>query len=279
MKKQKILLYSLLLFALSSFGYVTYHNMSFNDIVFNVRNWIKVIRRDTVDLKELPKTHRPMMKHDNWSLLLNRHVSPSGNVDYKGFIQDIGPFQAYLDELSNHPPGDNWSEKEQLSYWINAYNAFTVKLIIDHYPLKSIRDIAKGLPLINSPFDIKFFKIENVDFDLNTIEHEILRKRYTEPRIHFAINCASVSCPKLRNEAFVAEKLNMQLEEQSKDFLNDPIKNLITSDETKLSKILDWFESDFLKVSSMEDFIKKYNPNFNASNKVEYFAYDWNLNE
>ena len=188
-------------------------------------------------------------------------------------------FSDYLDLLRNNPPGMNWSESHQLAYWINAYNAFTVKLIVDHYPLKSIKDISDGLPMINSPWDIKFFKIGNTEFDLNTIEHEILRKIFDEPRIHFAINCASISCPILRNEAYMANKMEDQLEEQTYRFINDPKTNIINKSSTQLSRIFDWFRSDFLKQSDLITYIQGYNSNLNIENKITYLEYDWRLND
>ncbi len=253
--------------------------MNINDVGLKILSWVKKIKGDAVSLDGINNRNTPIMNHDNWSVLLNKHVTKAGAVNYKGFIQDKELFQEYLDDLSGNPPGNNWSEEAKLAYWMNAYNAFTVKLIIDNYPLKSIKDIGDGLPMVNSPWDIKFFKIGKTDFDLNTIEHEILRKQFTEPRIHFAINCASVSCPKLRNEAFVAQALEQQLEEQSIDFLTDSNRNLIGPNESKLSKIFDWFKSDFLKQSPLDEFIAKYNPKFNKEAKIEYLPYDWNLNE
>ena len=110
-----------------------------------------------------------------------------------------------MEELrKGHPNDKHWTETEQLAYWINAYNAFTVELILDHYPVASIRDIKEGVPFINSVWDIDFIKIEGKTYSLNDIEHRILRREFDEPRIHFAIVCASISCPKLRNEAFEA---------------------------------------------------------------------------
>jgi len=187
--------------------------------------------------------------------------------------------EKYLDTLTENPVGKNWSEAEQMAYWINAYNAFTVKLIVDYYPLKSIKDIGDGLPMISSPWDIKFFKIGKTDFDLNTIEHEILRKQFAESRIHFAINCASFSCPKLRNEAFVAERLEEQLENQAQSFIKNLDKNIINEKETKLSKIFNWFESDFTKQESIASFIKKRHDSFDEQNEVKYLEYIWTLNE
>ena len=149
-----------------------------------------------------PSDSHPV-SHEIWNGLVQKYASKDGKVNYKGFIQDSVLFNKYLTILKNNHPNDkNWNEAEQLAYWINAYNAYTVKLIIDNYPLKSIKDIKKGLPFINSVWDIKFIKIEGATYDLNNIEHSILRTKYNEPRIHFAINCASFSCPNLRPEAF-----------------------------------------------------------------------------
>jgi hypothetical protein len=142
--------------------------------------------------------------------------------------------------LVNNPPDKKeWSESAQLAYWINVYNAFTIKLIIDHYPVESIKDIGSKIqvPFINSPWDIKLIEIEGKKYDLNNVEHSILRKDFEEPRIHFAIVCASFSCPKLRREAFTAEKLEEQLQEQAVDFINDPAKNSISKNKAEVSKI------------------------------------------
>jgi len=254
--------------------------MNINDIGLKVLSWVKKVKGDAVDLDQINKSNTPTMKHDNWSVLLKKYVTKTGQVDYKGFVQDSTLFQKYLTTLSQNPPGNNWSEKEQLAYWINAYNAFTVKLIIDHYPLKSIKNIGDGLPMVNSPWDIKFFKIGKTDFDLNTIEHEILRKKFKEPRIHFAINCASVSCPKLRNEAYTSEVIDTQLEDQAKQFINNPIKNNISETELQLSKIFDWFKSDFIKGKTLFDFLQQYtNVKISNDHKVKFMKYDWNLNE
>lgn len=279
MNKLKILLLGL--FTLISFliGYTKYYDMNINDIGLTILTWVKKIKGNAVDLSTLNNTKTSTMKHTTWTELLKKYVFATGKVNYQGFIQDKILFQTYLDDLTAHPPGKNWTEQQQLAYWINAYNAFTVKLIIDHYPLKSIKNISDGLPMVNSPWDIKFFKIGEVDFDLNTIEHEILRKQFNEPRIHFAINCASFSCPKLRNEAFTAAKLEAQLEEQAIDFINNPDKNKINKNETKLSKIFDWFKSDFIKKTDLPTFIKKYNPTLNPANEIAFIPYSWTLNE
>ena len=253
--------------------------MNINDIGLKIFGWVKKAKGESVNLDLINNKVTDKMQHDEWDILLKKYVSDKGGVDYQGLLKDADALSKYLNDLTIHPPGKNWSEAEQLAYWINAYNAFTVKLILDNYPLKSIKDISDGLPMINSPWDIKFFKIGTIDFDLNTIEHDILRIQFKEPRIHFAINCASFSCPKLRNEAYTAAKLEFQLEEQTRAFINNPDKNIITKKRTKLSKIFDWFQSDFLKYSTLEDFLKKYNPAIKKENKLEYMDYNWTLNE
>ena len=148
--------------------------------------------------------------HGPWTELLQVYVDESGNVNYQGFQKDSVRLNSYLETLvSNAPDPESWSEDEQLAYWINVYNAFTIKLIVEHYPVASIKDIGSKIqiPFINSPWDIKFIVINGEKLDLNNVEHGILRKKFNEPRIHFAVNCASFSCPKLRNEAFEADKL------------------------------------------------------------------------
>jgi hypothetical protein len=153
--------------------------------------------------------------HQAFDELLKKHVTKDGIVDYKGFIQDKAKLEKYLDLLSNNAPDrGKWSKDEQLAYWINAYNAFTVKLIVDNYPVKSIQDFIPTvkIPLVNTVWHIKFFKIGGKEASLDEIEHKILRKEFEEPRIHFAINCASFSCPPLLNEAFFPEKIDQQLD-------------------------------------------------------------------
>jgi hypothetical protein len=145
--------------------------------------------------------------------------------------------------------------------------------------LKSIKDISSGLPMINSPWDIKFFKIGNVEFDLNTIEHEILRKQFNEPRIHFAINCASFSCPILRNEAYDADKLEAQLDEQALRFIQNPDKNIINEKQILLSPIFSWFEKDFTINQSLKTYLKKYHPSVDEQLPIRFMDYDWSLNE
>lgn len=215
--------------------------------------------------------------HKLWDELLTIHVSDKGIVNYKGFIKDKVKLDKYLKLLSSAHPNTSWSRNERKAYWINAYNAFTIKLVITKYPLKSIKDIGGSFV---SPWDIKFIEIEGHKYTLGNIEHNILRKKFNDPRIHFAINCASYSCPKLLNTAYTASQLDSQLEKMAKDFINDPAKNKITSTSVQLSELFKWFKDDFTKQVTIIDFINKYSDvKVNANAKISYATYNWNLNE
>ncbi len=233
--------------------------------------------------KSPSKPGSKLIDHHEWTILLQKYVDDDGLVNYQGFLKDSIDLNSYLDKISTNPPDESaWSAEDQIAYWINAYNAFTVKLILDHYPLKSIKDIGSAIqiPFVNTPWDVKFIEINKEKLDLNNIEHSILRKKFHEPRIHFAINCASLSCPKLRREAYIAEKLNAQLNEQAIQFINDPKRNDITIDHVKISKIFSWFKGDFTKSGSLKDFLNQYSDiKINGDAKISFMDYDWSLNE
>jgi len=221
------------------------------------------------------------IRHELWDSLVQQHVTSEGWVDYQGFIRDSTRLNTYLELLKkNHPNDKYWSRDQQLAYWINAYNAFTVKLIVDHYPVASIKDIKNGIPFVNTVWDLKFIQIEGATYDLNNIEHGIIRARFEEPRIHFAVNCASKSCPQLRNEAFTAERLDEQLTDQARAFLGDPTKNVITPTRLQLSRIFQWYRGDFTGKGSFIDFLNGFSPvRIDKEAKIDYLDYDWSLNE
>ena len=230
--------------------------------------------------KALPIGNGKAITHEAWNKLLKKHVDSKGFVDYKGFIKDSVALNSYLSMLSTNVPGDSWSKEEKLAFWINAYNAFTVKLITDYYPIKSIKDIGSKIqiPFVNTPWQKKFIPMGDKKIKLDDIENNILRKDFEEPRIHFSIVCASISCPKLRNEAYEASKIEVQLTDQAKAFLSDPTRN--KPSENKLSPIFKWFGGDFEKNGNKKiDFINKYSPVKVDESKVEYLSYDWGLNE
>jgi len=223
------------------------------------------------------------VKHELFDSLLKKHVSENGLVNYTSFQEDRALLQSYLNQLTLNPPNDeNWTREQKLAYWINLYNAFTIELILEYYPVKSIKDIGASIqvPFVNTPWDIKMIDIGEEQYDLNNIEHNILRKNFDEPRIHFAINCASISCPKLRREAYHAEKIDQQLNEQTREFLNDPSKNKINSEVAEISKIFKWFGGDFEKETTISEYINRYSQ-YEISKGIDlnYMEYNWSLNE
>jgi len=220
-----------------------------------------------------------LIEHTQWNDLVKKYVAVDGVVDYRGFQRDSLKLNAYLDLLTNHPPAIDWPHNDKLAYWINTYNAFTVKVIVDHYPLKSIREL-HTLPGIATVWHRKFFNIGDGPMSLNYIEHKILRLEFNEPRIHFAINCASKSCPVLRNEAYSSEKLESQLTDQARAFLQHPFRNKISAEAVQLSRIFKWFKKDFVKQSTLIEFLNQYAPvEIQADAQISYIDYDWTLNE
>ncbi|UOQ97637.1 DUF547 domain-containing protein [Hymenobacter sp. 5317J-9] len=221
--------------------------------------------------------------HSAFDKLLKKHVNAKGLVDYKGFKADQAVFDQYLDLLSKNAPASSWSKQEQMAYWINAYNAFTIKTILNHYPLESIKDIGSKIkiPFVNTPWADKFFRIGGEKMSLDNIEHGILRKKYDDPRIHFALVCASMSCPRLRNEAYTAAKLDSQLDDQGRDFLNNPAKNKIGKGSAQLSKYFDWYKGDWTKNGqSVAKWVNKYSTTkIDEKTPISYLDYNWKLNQ
>ncbi|MEM9932391.1 MAG: DUF547 domain-containing protein [Bacteroidota bacterium] len=213
------------------------------------------------------------VSHTAWNELVSKYVTASGKVNYKGFIQEKAKFQGYLDALAAEIPASSWSRNEKLAYWINAYNAYTVKLIIDNYPLKSITNL-------NKPWDTKFFKLAGKSYSLNEIEHQIIRPVFKDPRIHFAVNCASASCPKLLNEAYTASKLDSQLTAQTRSYVNNGAHNSLNGGSAQISSIFDWYKDDFSSKGGVVAFINTYtSKKLSTSAKLSYKEYDWTLNE
>jgi hypothetical protein len=238
-----------------------------------------------------------------WDDLLKKHVkyAQNGNssrVDYAGFQKDHAQLKAVLDDYSKVTKAefDTWTKPQQQAFLINAYNAFTVELILTRYPdLKSIRDLGG---FVSKPWSKKFFKLFGQDSYLDFIEHEVLRKEgvYDDPRVHVAVVCASIGCPMLRNEAFVAEKLDAQLDDGMKRFLSDRARNRYDAQSKKLevSKIFDWYGKDFEKghkgYTSVKATMARYadqladKPEDRAAVRgekadVTFLDYDWSLND
>ncbi|GAA4238630.1 DUF547 domain-containing protein [Postechiella marina] len=210
--------------------------------------------------------------HKDFNTLLQKYVSKNGLVNYKALKTKRAHLLSYITYLGQNTPENSWSKEDKLAYWINAYNALTIDLILRHYPVKSIKDIKK-------PWERRFWKLGNKWYNLNDIEHNILRK-LNEPRIHFAIVCASFSCPKLSNIAYTASNIDAQLTTATKDFLADAKRNYISKNSIELSKIFQWFIKDFKQSGNLIDFLNQYSHvKISAKARKTYKDYNWSLNE
>lgn len=210
--------------------------------------------------------------HAPWDTLLRRHVSADGRVHYKGFATDRAVLKDYLNTLAQNPPAATWSRTEKMAYWINAYNAFTVDLIVEHYPLQSITQLDGG-----KTWDVKRIEIGSKKYSLNDIENGILRPQFADARIHFAINCAARSCPPLHNRAYTAENLERMLEERTRRFVRNERYNRIRPTRAEVSKIFDWYADDF---GDLHTFLSRYaGVTVSPTATVVFLEYDWRLNE
>ena len=211
------------------------------------------------------------LSHSAFDALLKKYVSSTGVVDYAGLKRNSSQLQSYLGELAKETPKSSWSRNEKLAYWINAYNAFTLDLIVKNHPVKSITDLDGG-----SPWKVKRIELERKKYSLDQIENQIIRPQFKEPRIHFAVNCAAVSCPTLLNEAFLPEKLNGQLEKQTRKFINNSNFNQISESSAKVSKIFEWYGEDF---GDLKNYLNKYSDTkIGKGVNIEFGDYDWALN-
>ena len=221
--------------------------------------------------KPIPEINE-IFNHQLFNVLLKDKVSSDGVVNYVGFNEDKKVLRTYIASLGENIPTDNWKKEDKLAYWMNAYNAMTIDLILRNLPLQSIKDIDK-------PWNQRLWKLGDKWYNLDEIEHQILRKM-DDPRIHFGINCASFSCPPLLNEAFTAEKVDLQLDSLAKNFINDESRNSISENFVKVSKIFNWFAKDFKKNGTLIDFLNKYSSTLiDSKTRIRYADYNWDLND
>jgi hypothetical protein len=210
---------------------------------------------------------------DDADNLLKRYVNSAGGVDYDGLKQASGELDrvaAGLRKAYNPSMGGN----EGLAYYINLYNVHTLKLIIDNYPVASIKGLHGG-----QPWKHKWIDLGGTMYSLDHIEHTVIRPTYNDPRIHFAVNCAAATCPPLLNAAYRAATVDDQLESQTRKFINNKAYNQITSDALKLSKIFKWYGDDFA-AEGVVPFIDRYTDvNISAQASIDYLDYDWALNK
>jgi len=238
--------------------------------------------------------------HASWTTLLEAHVRPinggaSTAVDYDGFARDRLDLNRYLDRLSavTRADFDRWSADEQLAFLINAYNAYTIALVLSGWPdLESIKDLGGFL---RTPWEKRFFRLLGERRSLDDVEHKLIRGsgRYQEPRIHFAVNCASIGCPALRREAYLGDRLEEQLEDQARRFLGDESRNRVTDDAVAVSSLFKWYREDFNAgwrgADSLGAFLALYADALGPSSvdravleagdlPVQFLDYDWRLN-
>ena len=220
------------------------------------------------------KTHAGLTK------IISTTVVESG-VKYPELKKQHSALKDYLTELALVKESEfkKWKEADQLSFLINLYNASTLNVVLEHYPIKSFKDEVGGK---EGPWKIPSVNLFGKLISLDELEHKSIRENYNEPRIHFALNCASAGCPPLRDEAYTAKQLEKQLNEQTKAFLADTKANKLSGKKLELSPIFDWFKDDFIKKSgSVEAFV---NPYFSqkiskGSVSISYTNYGWTLNE
>lgn len=238
--------------------------------------------------------HATGFDHSNWDLLLKKNVVSIRNgqatqVDYSGMVANHAQLKKYLTATSSvkRPTFDRWSKEEQLAFLINTYNAWTVELVLIGYPdIDSIKELGS---VFQSPWKKSFIPLLGETRTLDDIEHNLIRGsgRYNDPRIHFAVNCASIGCPALRPEAYVAARLDGQLEEATRNFLADRTRNRLESGTLKVSSIFKWYREDFENgwrgATTLNRFLALYRQPLalggDANNfDIEFLDYDWRLN-
>jgi len=218
------------------------------------------------------------VSHQGFDEVLNKFVDEDGNVRYKALKRNSETLRAYTKMIRSSMINPNWSKNEKIAFWINAYNAHTLEMIIDHYPIKKISDIETDA---KSVWDDKFIQMGEHRLSLNDIEHKILRAELHEKRVHFAVNCSAVSCPALLNMAYTADNLNKMLNKQTKLFFLDSTKNHYDGTTLSLSKILDWYKVDFGGTDAdLLEFINKYtDAGLPEGTEIKYLPYNWILND
>ena len=208
--------------------------------------------------------------------LLKKNVTKNGIVDYSSLKKEIPKLDSYISYLEKTSPNNSWSENKQKAFWMNAYNAYTIKIILENYPIKSIMDIKQEG---KTAWKIPFAKVGGETYTLDYIEHEILRKKFFDPKIHVGVNCAAVSCPKISNIAFTEENVVTELTRLMNDFINDSSRNKISKEKVEISSIFNWFKDDFNKKGTVIDFLNTYSKTKISPNaKISYLKYDWTLN-
>jgi len=251
--------------------------------------------------------HPERFSHQDFDEVLSQHVNQDGKVDYSRLQKQPEQFERYYQQIANFSPDSHpasfRNESDQLAYWINAYNAAVIKTVLSYYPINSIEDVKPPLALFFLPDKTGFFLFQKPTFgkistSLYYLENSVIRERFLDPRVHFALNCASLGCPKLPSYAFIGDKLNQQLDFETKKFFSEK-RNFMINHKQKtifLSSILKWYEEDFTnwyeqrypeQEGSLIKYIALYVDEdqadflFNQSQdySLEFVPYDWGLND
>jgi hypothetical protein len=225
--------------------------------------------------------------HSDYDALLRAHVTDEGLVDYDAFQADPS-FAQYLDRLARTDLS-GLPDAERLAFWINAYNAYTIQLVNAHGERRSIRNIGKTMGIGKGPWQQPIVRAAGQVYDLDHVEHEIIRKQFREPRIHFALVCGALGCPRLRREAYTGAALNRQLDDQARAFLlRSPRKNRVdaAARTVYLSPVFDWYQVDFGGTkAAVGRYLASYFPEgperallLSGAFELRYTDYDWSLN-
>jgi len=236
--------------------------------------------------------------HATWDGLLKKYVKPDGTglnrVDYAGFkAEGHTALKAYVKSLEAVQVRD-LARAEQYAFWANLYNAKTIDVVLDHYPVDSIRKISikegffgflKKSVGFGGPWKAKIMKVAGKELSLDDVEHGILRPIFKDPRVHYAVNCASIGCPNLRTSAFTAENLEAELDAGAREYVNNLRGIAVRDGSVTASSIYNWFQSDFGgSAEGVLAHVRKYaTPELAAKlegvTSVANYAYDWNLND
>jgi len=240
--------------------------------------WQPIVFLTIATVLALARPSNAAVDHSPWNALLARYVDDNGRVAYRDLqANDRAVFAGYLATLAQAQLA-GMSETEEKAFWINAYNAAIVNGVLQGYTAENILGRKRLFSWYTLP-------VAGEERSPDEIEHQILRKKFHDPRIHFAIVCASTSCPKLRREAYVPDRLDQQLDEAARAFINDPARNRIDAQQVALSQIFQWFAEDFVRdAGSVPGFVQRFVANDKRailsakSGDLRYLEYNWTLN-